>query len=41
VLGYVLALVVLALRQVAMRNSGTIRGTGRGRAQRRTAPVTR
>ncbi|MGZ5416258.1 MAG: DUF6542 domain-containing protein [Nocardioides sp.] len=41
VLGYVLALVVLALRQVAMRNSGTIRGTGRGRAQRRTSAVTR
>lgn len=36
VLGYALALVVLALRQVALRNSGTIR------APRRTsAPVTR
>jgi hypothetical protein len=41
VLGYALALVVLALRQVAMRNSGSIRGTGRDRAPRRTSPATR
>ncbi len=31
VLGYGLALLVLALRQVAARNSGSIRSTGRGR----------
>jgi hypothetical protein len=31
VLGYALALAVLALRQLALRNSGTIRAPGRGR----------
>jgi hypothetical protein len=41
VLGYGLALVVLALRQVAMRNAGSIRASGRGRAPRRTTPATR
>jgi hypothetical protein len=41
VLGYGLALVVLALRQVAMRNAGSIRAAGRGTAQRRTSPATR
>jgi hypothetical protein len=41
VLGYALALGVLALRQVAMRNSGTIRAHGRGRAPRRTPAATR
>jgi hypothetical protein len=30
--GYALTLTVLALRQVAVRNSGTIRATGRARA---------
>lgn len=41
VLGYGLALVVLALRQVAMRNSGSIRATGQGRAPRRTSAAAR
>lgn len=41
VLGYGLALAVLALRQVAMRNAGTIRATGRGRAPRRTSAAAR
>ena len=41
VLGYALTLTVLALRQVALRNAGTIRAKGRGRAPRRTAPATR
>jgi hypothetical protein len=31
--GYALTLAVLALRQVALRNAGTIRATGRSRAQ--------
>lgn len=42
VLGYAFALAVLALRQVALKNAGTIRSSGRGRAQRRTsAPASR
>ncbi len=42
VLGYGLALLVLALRQVAARNSGSIRSPGRGRpARRRPAAATR
>jgi hypothetical protein len=47
VLGYGLALLVLALRQVAARNAGSIRANGRGRpgssrpSRRRTAVPTR